>query len=51
MKTLIVINNETWGKVKYFATIKELSLNETVDFLLNNALNSQDFQKVEMTSI
>jgi len=51
MKTLIDINNDTWGKVKYFATIKELSLNKTVDFLLNYALNNQETQKEEMTSI
>ncbi len=39
MKTLIEIEKETWAKVKYFATMKELPLNNAVDFLLQFALN------------
>ena len=39
MKTLIEINNETWGQVKYFATTKEFSLNKAVEFLLRQALS------------
>jgi hypothetical protein len=42
MKTLIEINNETWGKVKYFATIKELSINNALKFLLESALNNYE---------
>ena len=40
MKTLIEINRETWGKVKYFATIQEHSINKSVELLLEFALNN-----------
>ena len=39
MKTLIQINRATWGQVKNFATIKDLSLNSAVELLLASALN------------
>lgn len=42
MKTLIEINNETWGQVKYYATIKELSINNAVKLLLETALKMQE---------
>ena len=39
MKTLIQINRATWGQVKNFATVKDLSLNSAVELLLASALN------------
>ena len=39
MKTLIEIDRTTWGKVKYFATIKEHSINKAVELLLESALS------------
>jgi hypothetical protein len=39
MKTLIDVNRLVWGKVKNFATVKELSLNSAVEFLLEHALS------------
>ena len=48
MKTLIVVPNRTWGKVKNFATIKELSLNTAVDYLLNHALTEHGFPKIDV---
>lgn len=38
MKTLISVDRTIWGKVKNFATVKELSLNSAVEFLLKHAL-------------
>jgi hypothetical protein len=38
MKTLIDVNPEIWGKVKFFATVKGISLNNAVDHLLHDAL-------------
>jgi hypothetical protein len=40
MKTLININNRVWGKVKAYATVKELSLNLAVEHLLDTALST-----------
>ncbi|MGH9925286.1 MAG: hypothetical protein ACRD5B_07885 [Nitrososphaeraceae archaeon] len=40
MKTLININNRIWGKVKEYATVKELSLNLAVEHLLDTALSA-----------
>lgn len=39
MKTLIKIDNKVWGKVKDFATVKELTLNSAVELLLSDALD------------
>jgi hypothetical protein len=39
MKILIDVNRETWGKVKFFATVKGMCLNSTVNILLDHALN------------
>jgi hypothetical protein len=39
MKTLISIDNKIWGKVKDFATVKELTLNSAVELLVSEALN------------
>jgi hypothetical protein len=38
MKILVEVDRSIWGKVKNFATVKELSLNSAVSQLLNNAL-------------
>jgi hypothetical protein len=38
MKTLIDINRYVWGKVKDFATVRNLSLNVAVESLLISAL-------------
>jgi hypothetical protein len=38
MKTLIQINRCIWGKVKDFATVKNLTLYSAVELLLRQAL-------------
>ena len=38
MRTLIEIPREIWGKVKDFATVKDISVNIAVEQLLTNAL-------------
>jgi len=47
MKTLIEINKNTWGKVKYFATIKEYSINKAVELLLEYALSKDETNSKE----
>ena len=47
MKTLIEINKNTWGKVKYFATIKEHSINKAVELLLEYALSKYEINSKE----
>ena len=38
MKTLIDVSRNVWGKVKDFATVKDISVNSDVDVLLSHAL-------------
>jgi len=38
MKTLIQIPREIWGKVKDFATVRDISVNIAVEQLLTKAL-------------
>jgi hypothetical protein len=38
MKTLIQVNRATWGLVKNFATVKDLTINSAVELLLASAL-------------
>jgi hypothetical protein len=38
MKTLINVERDVWGKVKDFATVRELSLSSAVHQLLQHAL-------------
>jgi hypothetical protein len=38
MKTLINISRYIWGKVKDFATVKDISVNSAVEILLSHAL-------------
>ena len=38
MKTLIDVSRNVWGKVKDFATVKDISVNSAVDVLLSHAL-------------
>jgi hypothetical protein len=38
MKTLIQVNRPTWGLVKNFATVKDLTINSAVELLLASAL-------------
>ena len=38
MRTLIEIPREIWGKVKDFATVRDVSVNIAVEHLLTNAL-------------
>jgi hypothetical protein len=48
MKTLIIIDNRIWGKVKDYATVEEISVSSAVEVLLKKALNeSRDEVKVE----
>jgi hypothetical protein len=44
MKTLINIDNNVWGKVKDYATVKKLSLNSAVECLLRNALSELGYK-------
>jgi len=41
MKTLIDIDKTVWAKVKYFAAIKEWTLNQSVEYLLDKALKDK----------
>lgn len=51
LKTLINIEKETWAQVKYFATLKDISVNHAVDFILQSALsNSRQFPKEKIRS-
>lgn len=43
MKTVIDVNRFVWGKVKYFATVKKLTLNSAVELLLINALKKSGY--------
>lgn len=38
MKTLIDVNRNVWGRVKDFATVKDISVSSSVDLLLSHAL-------------
>jgi hypothetical protein len=38
MKTLVEVNRKVWGKVKNFATVKNISLNSAVELLIRYAL-------------
>lgn len=38
-KTLLDIDLSIWAQVKYFATIKEMSVNKAVQLLLEQSLN------------
>lgn len=48
MKTLIDVSNGTWGRVKNFGTVKDLSLNTAVDYLLDHALTEHGFPKIDV---
>jgi len=39
MKTLVIIDNRIWGKVRNYATVEEISLSSAVEVLLKKALN------------
>jgi hypothetical protein len=39
VKTLISINRTTWGDVKRYATVQDLTLNSAIEFLLRTALD------------
>lgn len=43
MKTLIEIKRQVWGKVKDFATVKEISVNLAVEHLLTQALTESGY--------
>jgi hypothetical protein len=42
LKALIDVDRKTWGKVKNFATVKELSLNNAVEHLLQSGLEQEE---------
>ena len=44
MKTLIIIDNRIWGKVKDYATVEEISLSSAVEVLLKKALNELRYE-------
>jgi hypothetical protein len=50
LKTLIEVQNGTWGRVKNFGTVKDLSLNTAVDYLLDHALTNHGFPKVDVVT-
>jgi hypothetical protein len=43
MRTVIEIDRNVWGKVKDFATVRVLSLNAAVEFLIMSALNKNGY--------
>ena len=43
MKTLIDVERKTWGKVKYFATVRKLSLSSAVHLLLQQGLTDSGY--------
>jgi hypothetical protein len=43
MKTLIEVRRATWGKVKEFATVRELSLSLAVQQLLQHSLADEGY--------
>lgn len=43
MKTLIEVSRQVWGKVKDFATVKDISVNVAVDQLLRYALTESGY--------
>jgi hypothetical protein len=48
MKTLIDIPRFVWGKVRDFATVKDLTISSAVEQLLIQALNSHGYTLTEM---
>jgi macrodomain Ter protein organizer (MatP/YcbG family) len=48
MKTLIDMPRFVWGKVKDFATVKDLTISSAVEQLLIQALNSHGYTLTEM---
>jgi hypothetical protein len=42
MKTLINIDRNVWGKLKEYATVKDLSVSHSVELLLSKALQISD---------
>jgi hypothetical protein len=48
MKTLIDMPRFVWGKVKDFATLKDLTISSAVEQLLIQALNSHGYTLTEM---
>jgi hypothetical protein len=47
LKTLIEVQNGTWGRVKNFGTVKNLTLKTAVDYLLDQALTKHGFPRME----
>jgi hypothetical protein len=47
MRTLIQVDRNLWGKVKDFATVKDLTLPSAVDHLLRQGLIDNGFVKEE----
>jgi hypothetical protein len=47
-KTLISVNDLTWGEVKKYATVQDLSLNSAVDHLLTMALHRAEYVSKDM---
>jgi len=43
MKTIIDINRAIWGKVKYFATVRDVTLNCAVELLISSGLKDFGF--------
>jgi hypothetical protein len=41
MKTLIEIDRTVWGKLKEYATVKDLSVSHSVELLLSKALQGE----------
>jgi hypothetical protein len=50
METLIDVPNGTWGRVKNFGTVKDLSPNTAVDYLLDHALTEHGFPKIDVVT-
>jgi hypothetical protein len=45
MKTLIDVNRNIWGKVKDFATVKDISVSSSVDLVVSYALKELGYSE------
>lgn len=51
MKTLITVDNRIWGKVKEYATVRQISLSSAIEQLLMKALrHAHGFEESKLGS-
>lgn len=51
MKTLIEIRRDIWGKVKNFATVRDITVNLAVEQLLSQALKEASYLQIELEEV